>query len=382
MESDDRRKKIVKVREILHDIKFGFTDEQLMTKYGLSDRDLQVVRNKLSTSHLETGGRSGPEEGHPFTAGEISSSVNSARPADHLTPSHRLTEKPVRQDLQESDHSSAQLGYSGSIPKPESSGKESPLLQCPACGTNWTQEVRECPRCGLIASKYLEMQARSEQYGGAEPQEGEREFKPRRSKTKSIMIAGLAGLLVIGLVILMKDWRQVDQKGSPQVVSKPSVGTTAESDDSKSGSEGTVQYSAEVLSEMVRISVIDGLNGIGARGDSVQDRRASELFGKEMPSLNEVVTSIIFNEYNCGQPNGRLVYALCDYLNFIYKAEAIDFDNVSDKSLILKGLALREAKFKNTLTSLSAECKEGIQGLVSLVEDTVPAAKAQKAYYR
>ena len=320
MGTDGRQKKSVKASEILHDINLGLTDEQLMTKYGLSERGLQKVRNKLSNSD--------------------------------------------------------------GIPKLDSSGKESPLLQCPSCGMNWTQEFRECPRCGIIASKYLEMQGRAEQYGGAEPQERELEFKPRQGKTKAIMIAGLVGLLVIGLVILMKDWKQVAQKGPSNVVPKPSVGATAESDDSKSGSEGTAQYSAEVLSEMVRISVIVGLNGIGARGEAAQDSRASELFGTEMPPLNEVITSIIVNEYNCDRADARFVYVLCDYLNFKYKAEAIDYNNESDKSLILQGLALREAKFNKNLTSLSNECKKGIHSLVSLVEDTILAAKAQKAYYR
>lgn len=96
-------KKKINVKEVLADVKAGMHDNALMNKYDLSPGQLKSLMSKLQQAGLWE-----PPEPEPD---QVSSSG--------------LTTTPYEA-----------------------------MFTCPACGLNATGEHTECPRCGVVLSKY------------------------------------------------------------------------------------------------------------------------------------------------------------------------------------------------------------------------------------
>lgn len=94
----------INAADALADIREGMPDTQIMEKYGLSARGLQSLFGKLKTARLIT--------------------------EEELDRRASLSERTV--DLT--------------------------VFRCPACNMPQFQEFKECPQCGIIVSRYKDMQ--------------------------------------------------------------------------------------------------------------------------------------------------------------------------------------------------------------------------------
>jgi len=117
-------KRKVSAKEVVSDIRSGLTDDFLMKKYGISAKGLQSLFQKLVTGRF-------------LTHAEIA-----ARTSAEDKPYAPRTEKG--EDRQ---------GF-----PPQTSAPAQPTFPCPACGTLRSADSEDCPRCGVIVSKYREKQ--------------------------------------------------------------------------------------------------------------------------------------------------------------------------------------------------------------------------------
>ncbi len=148
--------KKISAKEVLKDIQSGMHDSELMMKYELSPTQFASLKDKMRTAGM--------------------------------------LEDPVR----EQNLSSTVDPY-----------RRSESFSCPACGTMQPEEFDECPRCGVVVSKFLP--------GGADHSSGEHGRGPgtappgyadwddddRQSRAGLYVVAGVAALVVVVGVFLV-----------------------------------------------------------------------------------------------------------------------------------------------------------------------------------
>ncbi len=163
-------KKKINAKEVLNDIKAGMRDNALMGKYDLSPGQLKSLMNKLEAAGLLER----PEPEKPAPVGE------------------------------------AAIDYS--------------FFACPACGFSGGDQFDECPRCGVVVSKY-------EPPKNPPPTElpvpgGEKKpvievwpekTRPNFSGVKAIVVLALILAVMVALVLVDKH-RKAAQSSRPQPV--------------------------------------------------------------------------------------------------------------------------------------------------------------------
>lgn len=121
-------KKTVSAREVAADIRAGATDESLMKKYGVSEKGLQNLFQKLVTAKV-------------------------------LTQAKLAARKLATDDMR--DFRGKEGEEKSTFPHPASHPAE-PASKCPACDMPLSEASEACPRCGVIFSKFKD---RPEEYG-------------------------------------------------------------------------------------------------------------------------------------------------------------------------------------------------------------------------
>ncbi len=175
LECDDPResevtKKKINAKEVLNDIKSGMRDNALMAKYELSPGQLKSLMNKLQTAGLLRR----PEPERPPVASE------------------------------------APIDYS--------------FFSCPACGFDASEEFDECPRCGVVVSKYeppKQPPAAEQATPGAENKPAIEVWPEQtRRNLRGIKIIVVLALILAGLValVLLDKHRKAAQSTQPQPV--------------------------------------------------------------------------------------------------------------------------------------------------------------------
>jgi hypothetical protein len=155
-------KRTVDAKEILDDIKAGMDSPALMEKYQLSEKGLKSLFTKLKDAGVLKPKKGGPEE---------------------------TTSAP------EKDVASA--------------------WKCPICGNPQTTQFNQCPECSVIAARFQENIATTQQLGAikAGPSPTAEEFQSRPTPSNSISKSNLDkikevlrnpyGLAIVALAVLM-----------------------------------------------------------------------------------------------------------------------------------------------------------------------------------
>jgi len=229
--------KKINVREVVDDINQGMHDNALMNKYQLSPGQLGQLFDKLETSgHLSHTQR-----------------VKHQRPA----------EKPQALDQ---------------------------VFDCPSCHYAASEEFSECPRCGLVLSKYEPPQQQS----GPEQPPGEKKFDPTSINARPVksevatyvfkMAYALAAVALVAaaIVILTKVSKSVESLPAPASLPRPAAEDGLNPDDADSRAEARSREFTDLINQkMPNVKPINPeLDGhmkrsFGEIGDSL-DRRKSQ----------------------------------------------------------------------------------------------------------
>lgn len=168
-------KKTIQVKEVVRDIKGSMHPNALMNKYELSPGQLKSLMKKLQEA--------------------------------------RLIEPPPAD------------------PPPGKPSVYEPIFTCPACGLTEQGELDECPRCGVVASKY---HPPTETIGPSAPAGGKEakvEFgtwsqsSPRSFQGLKILAAVAALLLAFGAIVTVKQYREAAQQESQRAAQEQTTGS-------------------------------------------------------------------------------------------------------------------------------------------------------------
>jgi hypothetical protein len=129
-------KRILPVKQIISGIKSGRTDDdEIMLKYNLTTKDLQILFDKLLVAGLVT--KNELEQRSFSFADTFELDLENDNPVNDGRSLSESTSDAHRED----DHVNNSW-------------------ECPACGKIQATRFDECPKCGVIVHKYLEKQAR------------------------------------------------------------------------------------------------------------------------------------------------------------------------------------------------------------------------------
>ncbi|MGO9566851.1 MAG: hypothetical protein ACLP5H_04850 [Desulfomonilaceae bacterium] len=289
-----KHKKILNAKEVLSDIETGLSDAQLMIKYGLSAKGLHSLQDKLLAVGFLIRTERDLQGNGGFLVREISSHADSGRAVYHETPKHHGVAGPFCAGPNEGPDASLIQPADFDQRLSELASARASVQECPSCGMSKTQEFDECPRCGVVVAKYLEIQSRAYtqrdiDQEAKETSSGIRSGASRvagisligrlsafwtspslKVKTKAIVIAGLAGVLIVGLIISKRNFLQIHPKGhyKPETAAEESVRLVPERIGANPISEKGMEYSEEVLSKMVRTSLIELAHEVGSREEN------------------------------------------------------------------------------------------------------------------
>ena len=129
-------KRILPVKQIISGIKSGRTDDdEIMLKYNLTTKDLQILFDKLLVAGLVT--KNELEQRSFSFADTFELDLENDNPVNDGRSLSESTSDAHRED----DHVDNSW-------------------ECPACGKIQATRFDECPKCGVIVHKYLEKQAK------------------------------------------------------------------------------------------------------------------------------------------------------------------------------------------------------------------------------
>ena len=113
------QKTTVSARDVVADIRAGATDVFLMKKYGLSEKGLKSLFQKLITAKV-------------LTHAELDRRASAVEEVEAVI----IEEDEVR-------------------PTPPASTSTQTVFRCPACNMPQNKEFQVCPQCGIIVEKFL-----------------------------------------------------------------------------------------------------------------------------------------------------------------------------------------------------------------------------------
>ncbi len=175
---------VINAAEVLRDIRGGMTSQDIMKKYNLSPKGLQSLFDKLVNASV-------------LNESELPQS-SAMRPAPDRGP------RPATIAEESKAHST--------IPRTQAPFD---AWKCPACGGSQPEVPEECPRCGIVVSKFEDRQTEYDQhlrgmpigqqiqhFSNAEGQ-GASSYAPERKESSvslALILGGAGGIiLLIGL---------------------------------------------------------------------------------------------------------------------------------------------------------------------------------------
>ncbi len=184
--STPKRQK-VSAQRITADIKSGLSAAEIMDKYELSEKAFRIVCEKL------------------LTGGHITS-------ADLSRFSRQSSEEPSRHFRRE------------------------PTWNCPACGVGQETEMSECPMCGIVVSKFNQLQSNPYQRTNALPIY---ETAPEDNSRWALVALSMAVFAVVGLGLLVWSMHKSKTKAMLPVIENARIqySDSATSTDSKTSNE-------------------------------------------------------------------------------------------------------------------------------------------------
>lgn len=169
-------KKKIQVKEVVRDIKGGMHPNALMNKYELSPGQLKTLMKKLQEARL-------------------------------IEPPPPPMDPPPKPSMYE------------------------PIFTCPACGLTEQGELDECPRCGVVASKYHPPKETIAPPAPAGGKEAKVEFgtwsqsSPRSFQSLKILAAVAALLFAFGAIMMVKQYREAGQRESQRAAQELTTGS-------------------------------------------------------------------------------------------------------------------------------------------------------------
>ncbi|MGB6065477.1 MAG: hypothetical protein WBG50_11755 [Desulfomonilaceae bacterium] len=127
-------KTVINAAEVMRDIRGGMSSQDIMKKYNLSPKGLQSLFNKLVNAGV-------------LNQSQLPRSSNAMGPAPDPAPRHAaFTEEPKAQPT---------------VPHTPVSFD---AWRCPACGISQPEVPEECPKCGIVVSKFQDKQTEYDQH--------------------------------------------------------------------------------------------------------------------------------------------------------------------------------------------------------------------------
>lgn len=179
----DPVKRKVSAKEILTDIRSGMDTSELKRKYGLSDKSLAYVCNKLAAAGALTD-KEGRRLGPPLESPE----------APHEPPA------PAQ-------------------------------WRCPACNAPQPVEMDECPACGVVVARFIERREQRDHAASIAPR-FTRDAEPGGGRGWTSFILSIVVLALIGGALLIWSTHRANEKSkiaALEVIAQPSEEVESES---------------------------------------------------------------------------------------------------------------------------------------------------------